>query len=73
MRGRVEKGSGPVLLNALPVLHHRYAVGELPDNTEIMGDKQHPHVQLALEFAQQLQDLRLYRDIQRGSRLVGDE
>src|ERR1700677_2096570 len=38
-----------------------------------MGDEQHSHAELALQFLQQFQDLRLNRNVERGGRLVRDE
>ncbi|WP_420704163.1 ATP-binding cassette domain-containing protein [Escherichia coli] len=38
----------------LNVLHYRHAVGQFSDNAEVMSNKQHAHIQLALQFAQQL-------------------
>ena len=38
-----------------------------------MGDEQHRHAVFRLEIGEQLQDLRLHGDVERGGRLVGDE
>ena len=46
---------------------------QLADDAQVMSDKQQPHVQLLLQLAQQLQNLRLHRYVQGGSRLVGDQ
>ena len=54
-------------------IHHRDAVGDLGDDAEIVGDEEHAHAALALELAQQVEDLRLDGDVERGRRLVGDE
>ncbi len=54
-------------------LHHRHAVRDLGDDAEIMGDEQHRHAGAALDIADQLEDLRLDGDVERGCRLVGDQ
>ncbi len=61
------------LLDDLALFHHAYAVGDLPDDAEIVRDEKHRHAEAALQFFQELQDLRLHGDIERGGRLVGDE
>ncbi|MNC44245.1 hypothetical protein D3C75_931450 [compost metagenome] len=38
-----------------------------------MGDQQHGHAQARLQLLEQLEDLQLHGDVQRGGRLVGDE
>ena len=61
------------VLDDLAVLHHADAVGELAHDAEIVGDEQHRHAEPRLRVLQQLQDLRLHRDVERGGRLVGDQ
>src|SRR5690349_18679076 len=46
-------------------VHHADDVGVLRDDTEIMRDEQDRHAGFALEFSQQLEDLRLHGDITR--------
>ena len=38
-----------------------------------MGDQQHRHAEALLQLPEQLQDLRLDGDVERGGRLVGDQ
>jgi hypothetical protein len=38
-----------------------------------VGDEQHGHADLALQRLQELEDLRLDGDVERGRRLVGDQ
>ena len=38
-----------------------------------MGDQEHGHAEFGLQFDDELQDLRLDRDVERGCRLVGDQ
>ena len=54
-------------------LHHHDIARDLAHDAEIMGDEQHRHAELGLQLLQQLQDLRLHSDVERGGRLVGDE
>ena len=57
----------------LAVLHDADMVGHVPHDAEVMGDEQHGHAHFALQFLQQLQNLRLHRDVERGRRFIGDE
>ena len=54
-------------------VHDHYLGGHIGDDAEIVRDEQHRHAQLALQRADQLEDLRLDRDVERGGRLVRDE
>ena len=60
-------------LDDLAVIHHAYPVGHLAHDAEIVGDEQHRHVEFGLELEQQVEDLRLDGDVERGGRLIGDE
>ncbi len=53
-------------------IHQRDAVRHLGDDGQVMRDQQHRHLLRALQFLQQVQDLRLDRDVERGGGLVGD-
>src|SRR5207253_2214603 len=48
-------------------------VAEIRDDAEVVGDDQHPHATLALQVTDEVEHLRLGRDVERGRRLVGDE
>ena len=61
------------LFHRAPVLHHHHAVGMLLHDVEVVGDEQQRHAGLALERLQQLQDLRLDGDVERGGGLVRDQ
>ena len=73
MLGRGEHALDLALLDDLAALHHADSVGELAHDAEIVGDEQHRHAEPRLRVLQQLQDLRLHRDVERGRRLVGDQ
>ena len=55
------------------MLHDRNAVGDLGDDAEIVGDEQDSSSLATLQIADQLQDLRLRRDIEGRRRLVRDQ
>ena len=61
------------LLDDLALAHDVDAVGHLAHDAEVVGDQQHGHAELALQLLQQLEDLRLDGDVERGGRLVGDQ
>ena len=54
-------------------VHHRDAIGGFGDDAEVVRDQQQREVELFLHIAQQLEDLRLHGDVERGGRLVGDD
>ena len=60
-------------LHRLAALHDHDIVGHLAHDAEVVGDEQHGHAELGLQFLQQLQDLRLNGHVQRGGRFVGDQ
>ena len=62
-----------------PALHHLAAIhddnlfGHVGDDTEIVGDQQHGHIEFVLQVDHQPQDLRLNRHVESGRRLIRDE
>ena len=60
-------------LDDLAVRHDADAVGDLAHDAEVMGDEEHRHALAGLQIGEQLQDLRLDGDVERGRRLVGDQ
>jgi hypothetical protein len=70
---RAEHGGGPADLDDAPGLHDRDAVGDLGDHRQLVGDEDDRHAQLVAQVDEQLQQLRLDRDVERADRLVGDE
>ncbi len=55
------------------MLQHHHAIGDIGDDAEIVSDEHHRHVAATLQVSDQLQDLRLRRDVQRRRRFVGDQ
>src|ERR1017187_8529741 len=60
-------------LDDLAEVHHRDPVAHVAHDCEVVGDEDHRQAELALQLAQQVEDLRLDRDVERGDRLVGDD
>src|SRR5580658_6682483 len=54
-------------------VHYRYARGYLGNYAQIVGDENHGQAEIALETYKELKDLFLYRDIESGGGLVGDQ
>ena len=55
------------------VAHDDDVVGDLADHAEVVADEEHAHPVPLLEAGEQLEDLALDRDVERGRRLVGDQ
>ena len=60
-------------LDLLAGIHHDDALRGLRDDAEIVRDQDQPGAELLLQIDDQLQDLRLDRDVERGGRLVRDQ
>ena len=60
-------------LDDLAGVHHQHLVGDLGDHAEIVGDDQDRHAEPALQVAQEVENLGLDGDVERGRRLVGDQ
>src|SRR5687767_15253298 len=54
-------------------VHDRDPVGDVGDDAEVMGDEDQAHLPFLLQISEQSHDLRLYRDVQCGRGLVGDQ
>ena len=61
------------VLHDLARSHDIDAIGEAPDDAEVVGDEDHRHAEARLQALQERQDLRLDGDVERGRRLVGDQ
>ena len=64
--------AGPRLHDAPPV-HDRDPRAEEPHHREVVGDEEERKVVLPLELAQEIEHLRLDRDVERGDGLVEDD
>ena len=61
------------VLDDPPRVHHADVVGHLGDHAEVVGDHHDRGVELALQALDEVEDLRLHGDVERGRRLVGDQ
>ena len=72
VRGVLEHGLRRALLDDLAGVHDVDPVADLDEDGEVVRDEQHREAELALEFLEQREHLRLHHDVQRGRRLVRD-
>ena len=70
---RRENGFDVALLDHTARIEDRNAVGVARDKTEVMSDQHDRHSGVAPELLEQLENLRLYRHVERRRRLVGDQ
>jgi hypothetical protein len=61
------------VLDHLARVHHAHMIGELRDESEIVRDEDHRRAGMAADRANQIDDLRLHRHVERGRRLVEDQ
>ena len=61
------------LLDHLAGIHHDHALRGLGDDAHRVGDQHDRHAEARLHLAEQVEDLRLDGDVERGRRLVGDQ
>ena len=60
------------LLDHLAGIHHHHALRGFRHHAHGMGDQHHRHAEALLHVLQQIEDLRLDGDVERGGGLVGD-
>ena len=60
-------------LHDLAEVHHGDLGAEVTHDGQVVGDEEERHVELALDVLEQVDDLRLDRDVERRDRLVRDE
>ncbi len=73
MRQPGEDGIGRPRLDDPPGIHDVHGLGDRGDHAEVVGDQEQRHAGLVRDLADQLQDLRLDGDVERGRWLVGDQ
>src|SRR5438876_152501 len=61
------------LLHDPAEVHHGHLVCQIADDAQVVGDEEHGQAVRALQLEQELEDLSLDRDVERGQGLVGDE
>src|SRR5882672_4745629 len=64
MLGRREELLGLAELDDAPDVHDGHAIADVPDNAQVVRDEQIGQPELFLQVEQEVQDLRLHRDIQ---------
>ncbi len=70
---RVEDGLGGSPLDDPAQVHDRDRVAHVGHDRQVVGDHEVRHSELALQFGEQVQDLRLRRHVERGDRFVEHE
>ncbi len=60
-------------LDDLAEVHHGHAVGDVAHHRQVVGDEEVGQAELLLEVFEQVHDLGLDRDVERGPRLVADD
>ena len=60
-------------LDGLPEIHHHHAVRDVADDVEVVRDEDVGEPELLLQVLQEIEDLRLHRDVERGHGLVADD
>jgi len=73
VRGSVEDVLERPALDDLAGVHHGDAVAHAGDDAEVVRDEDDAHPALGLDVPEQVEDLRLDGDVQRGRRLVGEQ
>jgi hypothetical protein len=73
MAGRADNVAHAADLHDAPRIHDGNAVRHLDRHRDVVRDEDHGQTELALQLAQQQQDLHLDGGIERGGRLVGEQ
>ena len=60
-------------LDDLAILHHNNPIRDAPHDAQIVGDEQQAHIFGLFQLGQQLEDLRLNGDVQRGGRFIRNQ
>ncbi len=64
---------GLAVLHQVAQVHNAHRVRDMLDDGQVVGDKEIGQVTLFLQALEQVDDLRLNRNVQRGDRLVADD
>ena len=73
MGGGGEQALGLRQLDDGAQIHDRDPVGDMAHQPQIMGDEQHGKAEPLLQLEQEIDDLRLDRDVEGRDQLVGDQ
>ena len=55
------------------LVHDGHFIAEIAHHAQVVGDKEQGEVEVGLQLAEQVEDLRLHADVECGDRLVGDD
>ena len=69
----VEQDARRRFLDDAAGIHHGDAIAGLGNDAKVVADQHQRHAHLATHRADEIEDLRLDRDVERGRRLVGDQ
>src|SRR5690606_23908061 len=64
---------GFALFDDAAIFHHHDGIGKTADDREVVGDEDIGEAQPVAERCEQLDDLGLYFDVERGNRFVADD
>ena len=64
---------GGAFLYHFASIHHQHARADIGDDTEVVADQDDGGTEIGVELAQQVEDLRLDGDVERGGGFVGDQ
>ena len=73
VRRFVEQLLGPAEFHDVAEVHHGHAIADVANDREIVGDEQITQAELLLKVLQEIQNLRLHRDVERRDRSVEDD
>ena len=71
--GRSEELIAAARLHDAPGIHDRDAVADVAHDGQVVGDEEVGDAEVALEVHEQVEDLALHGDVERGDRLVADD
>jgi hypothetical protein len=73
MAWRAEEFVASANLDDLPEVHHRYPIGQMLNDGEIVANEEESQAELVLEVRKEVDDLSLDGNIKGGDRLVADD
>ena len=73
VRWRLQHAIDRAGLDDLAQVHHQHAVGDMAHHREVVRDEQHGEPERLLQLGEQVEHLRLHRDVERRHRLVADQ
>ncbi len=68
-----QHAGGRTLFHFLTRQHHQRAVGDPADHADVVADEDQRHAEVRHQLIENVEDLLLHGDVERGGRLVGDQ